>query len=261
MFRSLHIAATGMAAQESQLDSISNNLANSNTVGYKKVRADFQDLVYQNVQASGAQTSATTTSPTGLQVGSGVRIVSTTRQFGQGALQTTGNPLDVAIEGSGFFVVQQPDGTHAYTRAGALKTDAQGRIVTPEGMPIDPPITVPPEAQSITIGSDGIVSASIKGRNTPTQLGQLQIAAFVNPAGLSPLGHNLLQATAASGDPQLGNPGSDSRGTLLQNTIEHSNVEVVEEMIALIAAQRTYDVNTKVIAAADDMLRTATQMR
>ena len=261
MFRSLHIAATGMAAQESELDSISNNLANANTVGYKKVRADFQDLVYQTVQASGAQTSATTTSPTGLQVGSGVRIVATSRQFGEGALENTGNPLDVAIEGQGFFVVQQPDGTPAYTRAGSFKTDAQGRIVTPEGMPIEPPITVPVDAQSVTIGSDGIVTASIKGRPQPVQIGQMQVAMFVNPAGLSSMGHNLFTATAASGDAQVGNPGVEARGTLLQNTIEHSNVEVVEEMIGLIAAQRTYDVNTKVIQAADDMLRGATQMR
>jgi flagellar basal-body rod protein FlgG len=261
MFRSLHIAATGMAAQESELDSISNNLANANTVGYKKVRTDFQDLVYQTVQASGAQTSATTVSPTGLQVGSGVRIVSTSRQFGEGALQTTGNPLDVAIEGNGFFVVQQPDGTPAYTRAGSLKTDAQGRIVTPEGMPLDPPINVPVDAQAITIGSDGIVSASIKGRPQPVQIGQIQLAAFVNPAGLNSMGHNLFTATSASGEAQIGNPGMDARGSLLQNTLEHSNVEVVEEMISLIAAQRTYDVNSKVIQAADDMLRGATQLR
>jgi flagellar basal-body rod protein FlgG len=261
MFRSLDIAATGMAAQESQLDAISNNLANASTVGYKKIRADFQDHIYQTVQASGAQTSSTTQSPTGLQVGSGVRMVATTRQFSQGALTTTGNPLDIAIEGNGFFVVQQPDGTPAYSRAGTMKTDAQGRLVTAEGMPIEPAITIPPDAVGVTIGSEGQVSVSIKGRAAPTQVGQITIANFVNPAGLSALGHSLLQATASSGDPQVGNPGADGRGTLLQNTVEQSNVEVVQEMIGLISAQRTYDVNSKVVQAADEMLRSATQMR
>ncbi len=261
MFRSLDIAATGMAAQESQLDAISNNLANANTVGYKKIRADFQDHIYQTVQASGAQTSGTTQSPTGLQVGSGVRMVATTRQFSQGALTTTGNPLDIAIEGNGFFVVQQPDGTPAYTRAGTLKTDSQGRLVTAEGMPIEPSIVIPPDAVGVTIGSEGQVSVSIKGRTAPTLVGQITVANFVNPAGLSALGHSLLQASAASGDPQVGNPGTDGRGTLLQNTVEQSNVEVVQEMIGLISAQRTYDVNSKVVQAADEMLRSATQMR
>lgn len=261
MFRSLHIAATGMQAQEAQLDSISNNLANANTVGYKKSRADFQDLVYQTVTGAGTQTSATTAAPTGLQVGSGVRMVATTRLFQQGALQNTGNPLDLAVEGNGFFVVQQPDGTPAYTRAGNLKTDAQGRLVTAEGMPLDPPLIIPPDATGVTIAADGIVTATTKLSAQPSQLGQIQLASFINPAGLSAGGHNLLMATAASGDAQVGQPGSDGRGTLLQNTIEHANVEVVEEMIGLIAAQRAYDVNTKVITAADEMLRSATQLK
>jgi flagellar basal-body rod protein FlgG len=261
MFRSLHIAATGMQAQEAQLDSISNNLANANTVGYKKARADFQDLVYQTVRGAGTQNSATTASPTGLQVGSGVRMVATTRLFQQGALQTTGNPLDVAVEGSGFFVVQQPDGNPAYTRAGNLKTDSQGRLVTAEGMPLEPPVIIPADATGVTIGADGIVTATTKTSATPSQLGQIQLANFINPAGLSAGGHNLLMATAASGEPQVGAPGSDGRGTLMQNTIEHANVEVVEEMVNLIAAQRAYDVNTKVITAADEMLRSATQLK
>ena len=188
-------------------------------------------------------------------------MVATTRQFSQGALTTTGNPLDIAIEGNGFFVVQQPDGTPAYTRAGTLKTDSQGRLVTAEGMPIEPSIVIPPDAVGVTIGSEGQVSVSIKGRTAPTQVGQITVANFVNPAGLSALGHSLLQASAASGDPQVGNPGTDGRGTLLQNTVEQSNVEVVQEMIGLISAQRTYDVNSKVVAAADEMLRSATQMR
>jgi flagellar basal-body rod protein FlgG len=261
MFRSLHIAATGMAAQEAQLDAISNNLANTGTAGYKKLRADFQDLLYQTVRAAGTQTSGTTISPTGLQVGSGVRLVATTRLFQQGALQNTGNPLDVAIEGNGFFVVQQPDGNPAYTRAGAFKTDNQGRIVTAEGMPLDPPISIPPDATSVSIGSDGSVSATIKGQSTPSQLGQIQVGNFVNPAGLSSIGHNLYVPTQASGDAQVGNPGADGRGTVLQGSIEHANVEVAEEMINLITAQRTYEVNSKVITAADEMLRNATQLR
>jgi flagellar basal-body rod protein FlgG len=261
MFRSMHIAATGMAAQEAQLESISNNLANSNTVGFKKTRADFQDLVYQTVRAAGSPNSATTAAPTGLQVGSGVRIVATTRQFQQGALMNTGNPLDVAIEGNGFFVVQQPDGTNAYTRAGTLKTDGQGRLVTAEGMPLEPPITIPADATGVSVGADGTVTATVKGQTTPVTLGQLQLATFVNPPGLSALGHNLLASTPASGDPQIGNPGTDGRGTLLQGSVEHANVEVVEEMIGLIAAQRAYEINSKVITAADEMLRNATQLR
>jgi flagellar basal-body rod protein FlgG len=261
MFRSLHIASTGMAAQEAQLDAISNNLANVSTVGYKKVRTDFQDLLYQTMRAAGTQTSASTQSPTGLQVGSGVRLVATTRLQGQGAIQNTGNPLDVAIEGNGFLVIQQPDGTPAYTRCGTLKTDSQGRVVTAEGMPLEPPVTIPPDATSVSIGSDGTVNATIKGQTTPSQLGIVQLATFVNPAGLSAAGHNLFTSTAASGDPQVGNPGTDSRGTLLQGSLEHANVEVAEEMVQLIAAQRTYEVNSKVITAADEMLRTATSLR
>ena len=261
MFRSLHIASTGMAAQEAQLDAISNNLANVNTVGYKKMRADFQDLLYETVRAAGSQNSATTSSPTGLQIGTGVRLVSTSRLYQQGPIQNTGNPLDIAIEGSGFFVVQQPDGTPAYTRCGSLKTDAQGRIVTSEGMSLEPPITVPPDATSVSIGADGTVNAAIKGQTTPSQLGMIQLATFINPSGLTSAGHNLLIATAASGDAQVGNAGTDGRGTMLQGSLEHANVEVAEEMVAMIAAQRTYEVNSKVISAADEMLRNATQMR
>lgn len=260
MFRSLHIAATGMAAQEAQLDAISNNLANANTVGYKKVRADFQDLVYQTIRAPGARTSANATAPTGLQVGSGVRIVATSRQFEQGAIENTGNPLDLAVEGNGFFVVQQPDGTAAYTRSGTLKTDGQGRLVTSEGMPLEPPIVIPPDSTGLTIGSDGTVSVGNKNGGS-VQIGQIQLASFVNPAGLAASGHNLLTLSAASGDPQVGNPGRDGRGTLLQGSVEHANVEVVQEMIGLISAQRGYEVNSKVISAADEMLQNATQIR
>ncbi len=257
MFRSLHIAATGMKAQEAQLDSISNNLANSSTAGYKRMRADFQDLVYQNIQAAGTQTTATTMSPSGNQVGSGVRIAATSRSFSQGPIQTTDNPLDVAIEGSGFFVVQRSDGTQAYTRSGQLRTDAQGQVVNAEGMLLDPPVTIPSDATSVTIGADGTVTATISGQSAAVQVGQLQLASFVNPGGLQAIGHNLLIPTAASGEAQVGAAGSDGRGSLLQGAIEHSNVEVAEEMIGLIAAQRSYEVNSKVITAADEMLRSA----
>jgi len=261
MLRSLHVAATGMAAEEAQLDAISNNLSNSNTVGFKKVRADFQDLMYQTVRAAGAQNSATTQSPTGLQVGTGVRMVSTTRLQGQGSLQQTNNPLDLAIQGNGFFIVQQADGTPAYTRDGSLKTDAQGRIVTSDGMPLDPPISIPANALSVTIGADGTVSVTTQGQTTPTQVGQIQIANFVNPAGLSASGQNLFTATAASGDPQVGNAGTDGRGSVQQGSIEQSNVDVVEEMVGLISAQRAYEIDTKVVSAADQMLQSVTQLR
>jgi flagellar basal-body rod protein FlgG len=261
MLRSLHVAATGMAAEEAQLDAISNNLSNSNTVGFKKVRADFQDLMYQTVRAAGTQNTVTTQSPTGLQVGTGVRMVSTTRLQGQGSLQQTNNPLDVAVQGNGFFVIQQPDGTPAYTRDGSFKTDAQGRIVTADGNPIDPPVSIPANALSVTIGSDGTVSATVPGQTTPTQVGQIQIANFINPAGLSASGQNLFTATAASGDPQVGVAGTDGRGTLQQGSIEQSNVDVVEEMVGLISAQRAYEIDTKVITAADQMLQSVTQLR
>jgi flagellar basal-body rod protein FlgG len=261
MLRSLHVAATGMAAEEAQLDAISNNLANSNTVGFKKVRADFQDLMYQTVREAGTQNTATTQSPTGLQIGTGVNMVSTTRLQGQGSLQQTNNPLDVAIQGNGFFVVQQADGTPAYTRNGTFKADAQGRIVNSAGMPLEPPISIPANAVNVTIGADGTVSVTTQGQTTATQVGQIQVANFVNPAGLSASGQNLFIATAASGDPQVGNPGTDGRGSLQQGSIEQSNVDVVEEMVGLISAQRAYEIDTKVVSAADQMLQSVTQLR
>ena len=261
MFRSLHIAATGMAAQQTQLEGVSNNIANANTNGYKKQRIDFQDLLYQTVRAAGTQTTAQTASPTGLQLGSGVRVVGTSRNFEQGNVLVTNNPLDVAIEGRGFFMVQQPDGTPAYTRAGALQKDAQGQLVTPEGLLIEPPIVVPQDAVGVTIGADGTVNASLSGQPDPVNIGQLEIATYVNPAGLSAQGRNIFTATSASGEAQVGTPGSDGRGALLQGALERANVDVVEEMIGLISAQRAYEVNSKVVSAADEMLRAATQLR
>lgn len=261
MFRSLHIAATGMAAQETQLEGISNNISNANTVGYKKQRVDFQDLLYQTVRAAGTPTSATTQSPTGLQIGNGVKVVGTSRSFEQGAISNTNNPLDIAIEGNGFFVIQQPDGTPAYTRAGTLQTDAQGRLVTSEGMPLDPPISIPADAINVTIAANGQVSATLKTETAPVDVGQITIANFVNPGGLRAIGHNLMLATAASGEPQVGEAGTEGRGTLLQGSIEKANVDIVEEMVGMIQAQRSYEINSKVITTADEMLRAATQLR
>ncbi len=261
MFRSLHVAATGMSAQETHLETISNNIANANTVGYKKQRVEFQDLLYQNVRPAGAPTGETTMAPTGLQMGNGVRVAGTARAFEQGAILNTNNPLDVAIEGAGFFAIQQADGTLAYTRSGALQTDGQGRIVTPEGMPLDPPIVIPPEATAVSIGADGTVSAVLSGDTTPIELGKLSLATFVNPAGLRAIGHNLYLPTPASGEPQIGAAGMEGRGTLLQGSLERANVDVVEEMIGLIAAQRAYEINSKVISTADEMLQAATQLR
>jgi flagellar basal-body rod protein FlgG len=261
MFRSLHIAASGMAAQETNLEGISNNIANSNTTGYKKQRTDFQDLLYQTVRAAGTQTSATTQSPTGLQIGSGVRVVSTSRVFAQGPTIVTTNPLDVAIEGNGFFTIQRPDGTLAYTRNGQFQANAQGQLVTHEGMLVDPSITIPQDATAITIGADGTVSVTLAANPNPTEIGQLTTAMFVNPGGLRAIGHNLFIPTGSSGEAQTGQPGSDGRGTLLQGSLEHSNVDVVDEMVNMISAQRGYEINSKVITAADEMLRTATQLR
>jgi len=261
MFRALNIAATGMAAQETNLEGISNNIANSNTVGYKRQRVDFQDLLYQQVQLAGSPTSATTVNPTGLQLGNGVRVVGTSRLYTQGTIATTSNQFDVAIEGNGFFTVQQPDGTPAYTRAGNLQTDGQGRLVTSEGMPLEPPITIPQNAVSVSISATGAVSATVSGQTTPVAVGQLTIANFVNPTGLRAMGHNLFAVTAASGEAQVGLPGEDGRGTLLQGATEQSNVSIVDEMIGLISAQRAYEINSKVVTTADQMMQAANQMR
>lgn len=261
MLRALHIAATGMNAQQTQLEGISNNISNANTNGFKKQRVDFQDLLYQTVRAAGSQTSATTRSPTGIQMGSGVRIAGVSREFSQGTMLVTDNPLDIAIEGQGFFVVQQADGNPAYTRTGALQKDAQGQLVTSEGLPLDPPIIIPPDAVSVDIGSDGTVNALSAGQSAPVQLGQITLASFVNPAGLNAIGGNLFIPSAASGDAQVGAAGADGRGALMQGALEKSNVDVVEEMIGLISTQRSYEVNSKIVTAADDMLRAATQMR
>ena len=261
MFRSLNIAATGMAAQETHLEAISNNIANGSTVGYKKQRVDFEDLLYQTVRQAGAPTGQTTMNPTGLQLGTGVRVVATSRQFGEGTLNQTNNQLDVAIEGNGFLAVTQNDGTLAYTRNGELKLDGTGRIVNHDGLPIEPSLTVPQGATDITIGSNGQVTVQMPGETNPTEIGNITVNSFINDNGLKAVGHNLFLPTLASGEPQIGEPGTEGRGTLMQGSLEASNVDIVEEMVGMISAQRSYEINSKVISTADDMLRAATQMR
>jgi flagellar basal-body rod protein FlgG len=258
MFRSLNVAATGMAAQETQLDTIANNLANANTTGYKHQNAQFEDLLYQNVRAA-TQNADGTISPTETQVGTGVRIVATTRQFSEGTLTQTGNNFDMAVEGQGFFSVLQTDGEIGYTRTGSFQLDAQGRLTTNDGLPIEPPITIPSDATAVSIASDGTVSVTQPGGHAPNTVGQIQLTTFPNANGLSSGGHNLFTPTAASGEPITGAPGADGRGTILQGSLEGSNVDVVSEMVAMIQAQRSYEINSKVISAADEMLRSATQ--
>ena len=260
MLRSLDIAKTGLEAQQTQLDAITHNLANVGTNGYKRSRAVFEDLLYQNIRQAGAPNAAETQLPTGLQLGSGVRTVATSRNFTQGALTQTGNQLDLAINGSGFFQVQMPDGTAAYTRDGGFQVDAQGQLVTASGFAVSPSITIPPTAQTVTIGRDGIVSAQLPGNAQPQQLGQIQLAQFINPAGLDPRGGNLFAETAASGTPQTGNPGANGLGVLNQGATESSNVNVVEELVAMIQTQRAYEINSKAIQTSDQMLARLSQL-
>lgn len=260
MLRALNIAATGMEAQSTRIDNISNNLANVNTTGYKKSRADFEDLLYQNLKAPGAAAGDGVAAPVGLQIGYGVRAAASSKLFSQGDFQQTSNPLDLAIEGEGFFQVVQPNGEIAFTRAGNLKTDGEGQLVTTSGFVLDPAITIPPDATSVSISADGRVNVTQGTSAEPVEVGQLQLAGFTNPAGLSSIGHNLYAATPTSGDPISGAPGENGLGTVLQGFLEGSNVKVVEEMVDLIVAQRSYETNSKVIQAADEMLRTTTQV-
>lgn len=255
MFSSLWIAKTGLDAQQTRMDVVSNNLANANTTAFKSSRASFQDLIYQNVVQPGGQTTQQTESPTGLMVGTGVRVVGTEKLFTQGNIQQTGNAMDVAIQGRGFLQVTMPDGTVAYTRDGSLHLDQNGQVVTATGYPVSPSITVPQNAQSLTIGKDGTVSVTLPGQTAPQQIGTLQLADFVNAAGLQPMGDNLYQETAASGSPQIGQPGLNGLGTLEQNALESSNVNVVAQMVNMIETQRTYEMNSKAVSAADSMLQ------
>ncbi|WP_428420083.1 flagellar basal-body rod protein FlgG [Methylibium sp.] len=260
MMRSLWISKTGMEAQQTQLDHISNNLANSATNGYKRSHAVFEDLMYQTIRQSGASSSEQTQLPTGLQVGLGTRAVATSRQFSQGSLQQSTNPLDVAIKGQGFFQIQLPDGTTGYSRDGAFQVSAQGQLVTSNGYTVQPGITIPANAQSVTIAADGTVSVALPGQAAVQSVGQLQLANFVNPAGLEPRGQNLYTETAASGTPNAGAPDSNGLGSLAQGFVEGSNVNVVEELVAMIQTQRAYELNSKAIQTSDQMLQKLAQL-
>jgi len=260
MIRSLWISKTGMEAQQTQLDTIANNLANASTNGYKRSHAVFEDLMYQNLRQAGANSSEQTTLPTGLQVGLGTRAVATSRTFSQGNLQQSTNNLDVAVLGNGFFEVQMPDGTTAYTRDGSFQVNATGQLVTNNGYLVQPGITIPANAQTVTIGADGTVTVTLPGQPQPQSIGQIQIAGFVNPAGLEPKGQNLFGETAASGTPNTGAPGQGGLGSLRQGFVETSNVNVVEELVAMIQTQRAYELNSKAIQTSDQMLQKLGQL-
>lgn len=255
MFSSLWIAKTGLDAQQTRMDVVSNNLANTNTTGFKRARAEFEDLTYQNRGQAGAQTTEQTQSPTGFMMGTGVRVVGTQKMFDQGGSQQTDNPLDVRIDGRGFLQVTLPDGTVGYSRDGSLKRDQDGQITTNDGYPLEPSITIPANASAITIGKDGTVSVTTAASATSQQIGTIQLADFVNPAGLQPRGDNLYLETASSGAPQTGTAGLNGLGTLDQNALEASNVNVVEEMVNMIETQRAYEMNSKAISTADQMLQ------
>jgi len=255
----LWISKTGVQAQDAKLQAIANNLANVNTVGFKRDRVVFEDLFYQVDQQPGTQQADNTVAPGGVQLGNGTRVVGTQKDFSTGSLQTTGQPLDLAIVGNGFLQVQRGDGSTAYTRAGQLQVDANGRIVNAQGLPLLPEITVPTKATAVTISESGLVSATVAGSTTPSEIGQINLAGFVNPSGLLALGDNLYQETAASGNPTEAKPGDNGLGTVKQGALEGSNVQVVAEMVDMIAAQRTYEMNTKVLTAADNMLQNLSQ--
>jgi len=261
MLRALWTAASGMNAQQLNVDVIANNLANVNTSGFKRSRVDFQDVLYQTDRVPGSASARGSQLPTGIQVGLGTRPGAVYKLFSQGTFQATGNELDMVIEGNGFFQVVQPDGSTAYTRDGGFKLDTQGRVVTSDGYTLEPEITIPQEATQIAIGQDGTVSVQMPGQVEMQEVGQIQLASFVNPSGLSSIGKNLFVATAASGDPQTGTPGLQNLGSLVQGYIEQSNVDVVQEMVQMIVAMRAYEVNSKAIQTSDEMLQVANQVR
>jgi flagellar basal-body rod protein FlgG len=261
MLRSLWTAASGMKAQSLNIDVISNNLANVNTAGFKKSRADFQDLLYETLRPAGSSSSNDTTVPPGIQIGHGARPAAVQRMFAQGDYQHTKNDLDVAIEGDGFFQIIQPSGDTAYTRDGTFKMDNQGRMVNSDGFLLEPEITIPSDTLSMSIGLDGTVSVLQAGQTTPTEIGTIELARFVNPAGLHSIGRNLFIPTEASGDVQTGTAGEEGFGILTQGFLEMSNVSVVEEMVGLITAQRAYEVNSKAIQTSDEMLQIANNLR
>lgn len=255
----LYISKTGLSAQDRQLTSISNNLSNATTVGFKRDRVNFEDLLYQIQRQPGGQSSQNTQLPSGLQLGTGVRVVATQKQFTVGSLQVTEQPLDVAINNRGFLQVQLPTGETAYTRNGQLHLNANGEMVNANGFLIEPAITIPANTNNITISQDGTVSASILGVVQPQELGQITLTDFVNPAGLQAIGGNLFVATAASGDPQTGTAGENGLGSIIQGSLENSNVDIVEEMVNMITTQRAYEMNSKVVSTADQMLQFISQ--
>ncbi|MBI4522650.1 MAG: flagellar basal-body rod protein FlgG [Deltaproteobacteria bacterium] len=258
--RALWTASTGMQAQQLTLDVIANNLANVQTAGFKRSRVDFQDLLYESAQVPGTASAQGSEVPSGFQVGHGSRAVSTQRLFSEGDLQQTSNPLDLAIEGAGFFKITQPNGEVAYTRAGSFRKNSQGRMVTTDGFSLDPEITIPADALSITVGSDGTVSVTQPGVTNAQTVGTIELVRFLNPAGLQAVGRNLFLPTHASGDPTPGTAGREGFGTLIQGFIEKSNVNVVEEMVNLIIGQRAYEINSRAIRTADEMLQTANNL-
>jgi flagellar basal-body rod protein FlgG len=260
MIRSLWISKTGLDAQQTQMDVIANNLANVSTTGFKRSRAVFEDLLYQNIRQPGAQSSQQTQLPTGLQLGTGVRPVATERIFTQGNLQQTGNDKDVAIQGQGFFQVLLPDGATAYTRDGSFQINDQGQLVTSSGFQVQPAITLPADIQSMSIGRDGTVSITQAGSANTVQVGSIQLATFINPAGLMSKGENLYVETAASGNANTNTPGTNGAGLLTQGYVETSNVNVVEELVNMIQTQRAYEINSKAITTSDQMLQKLTQM-
>jgi flagellar basal-body rod protein FlgG len=259
MSKALYTAATGMELQQRNLDNIANNIANSSTVGFKRSRLEFQDILYQNLRMPGGASNASTPLPVGLQIGMGARVISSERIFIQGDFRQTENPLDMVIEGNGFFQVRLSSGELAYTRAGSFHLNEQGQMVTSSGEQVEPAITIPTNATAITIGTDGTVSVTQPGQANAQNVGQVQLASFANAAGLEAMGRNLFKETSASGQAVTGSPGADGLGHINQGYIENSNVSVVEELVAMIAAQRAYETNSKVISAADHMLTTINQ--
>ncbi|MFO1330396.1 MAG: flagellar basal-body rod protein FlgG [Rubrivivax sp.] len=260
MIRSLWIAKTGMEGQQTKLDTIANNLANVGTNGFKRGGVVFEDLMYQNLRQTGAAAAEQGVLPTGLQVGLGTRVAAATRNFGQGTLQQSSSDLDLAVKGKGFFQITMPDGSTGYTRDGSFQVDAGGQLVTSAGLVLQPGITIPANAQKVTIGQDGTVSVTVPGQAAPQSVGQIQLASFINPAGLEPLGQNLFAESASSGAPQAAAPGTNGLGTLHQGAVEGSNVNVVEELVAMIATQRAYELNSKAIQTSDQMLQRLGQL-
>lgn len=260
MIRALWVARTGLDAQQTHLDVISNNLANVSTNGYKRERAVFEDLLYQTTRQPGTQSSQSTTVPSGLQVGTGVRTVATQRILTQGNMQQTSNSLDIAINGEGYFQITMPDGTTAYTRDGSFQKDSQGQVVTSSGYPLSPAITIPTDSTSLTIAKDGTVSVTQAGSATSNQIGSIQVATFVNPGGLLATGENLFLETTSSGTATAVTPGTNGAGVLNQNYVETSNVNVAEELVSMIEAQRSYEINSRVVTTADAMLGKLSQM-